>query len=133
MDGEAHALAPQFLPRFLPGPDGGDPLFTIVVVLVIILVMIIGNLYLRLHALPERMEHRRNGTQLQLVAVLTLIALLTHNNIFWVAALLIAVVRLPDFLTPIQSIASSLNTLTARGDASAASLQDAPAEPEREV
>lgn len=35
----------------------------------------------------------------------------THNNIFWVAALVLAVVELPDFLTPLKSIAKSLATI----------------------
>lgn len=44
--------------------------------------------------------------------VLALLALFTHNNIFWVAALILALLKLPDFLTPINSISESLKKLT---------------------
>lgn len=108
MTGNTHPLAPEHLPRFIGGEDGADPLFTIVVWLLVILLLAVGNFYLKLHALPERMAHRQNNTQLQFIAVLALLALFTHNNIFWVAALLLSVVRLPDVVTPINSIAESL-------------------------
>ncbi len=104
-------MAPHHLPKFLPGPDGSDPLFIMVLVLLIFMLMAVGNLYFKLHAVPERMAHKHNNTQLQFITVLALLALFTHNNIFWVAALLLAVVRLPDFTTPINSIASSLEQM----------------------
>ena len=108
MEPTIHPLAPEHLPRFLPGPDGSDMLFTIVVWLVIILVLVVGNLYLRLHALPEMMAHRQRSAQFQLVTVMALVALFTHNNYFWIAALLLAAVRLPDYQTPLNSMAESL-------------------------
>jgi hypothetical protein len=109
-----HPLAPEHLPGFLPGPDGSDFLFTVVVGLIVVLMLVIGNLYLKLHALPERMAHRQNNTQLQIITALALLALFTHNNAFWVAALLLAVVRWPDFSTPLNSIAHSLEKLTSQ-------------------
>lgn len=113
-----HPLAPQHLPRYIGGPDGADPLFTVVIWLLVILLLAVGNFYLKLHALPERMAHRQNNTQLQIIAVLALLALFTHNNVFWFAALLLAVVRFPDFSTPINSIADSLAKLSADKNAS---------------
>jgi hypothetical protein len=47
--------------------------------------------------------------------VLALLALFTHNNIFWVAALLLALVRLPDIATPLVAMADSLAKLAGRG------------------
>lgn len=110
MTPEIHPLAPEHLPGFLPGPDGSDMLFTIVVWLVIILALVLGNLYLRLHALPERMAHQQKSVQFQLVTVMALIALFTHNNYFWIGALLLAAIQLPDYGTPLNSIAESLRT-----------------------
>ncbi len=118
MIANTHPLAPEHLPRYIGGPDGADPLFTIVTWLLVILLLAVGNFYLKLHALPERMAHKQNNTQLQIVAVLALLALFTHNNIFWVAALLLSVVRFPDFTTPINSIADSLSKLSAGEDTS---------------
>jgi hypothetical protein len=42
------------------------------------------------------------------VAVLGLLALFTHIHLFWVAALLLAMIDLPDFSTPLRSIAVSV-------------------------
>lgn len=111
-----HPLASEHLPAFIPGPDGSDPLFTVVVILLVILLMAIGILYLKLHAIPERLAHKHNNTQLQVIAVLAILALLTHNNFFWFAALLLSVVRIPDFSTPIKSIADSLKRIADRED-----------------
>ena len=111
---EAHPLAPHHLPKFIGGPDGSDPLFTAVLVLLLIILMVVGNMYFKLHAVPERMAHKHNNTQLQFITVLAILALFTHNNIFWVGALLLSVVRLPDFSTPINSIAKSLIRLADR-------------------
>lgn len=103
-----HSQAPQHLPGFLPGPDGGDGLFTFVVILTIALVLGFGVLYFRLHALPEQMAHKSNSTQFQLIGILALLAMFTHNNLFWVLALLLAAVKIPDIVTPLESISSSL-------------------------
>jgi len=81
---------------------------SVTIVLILAIVLIVGNLYLRLHALPEQMAHRANLVQFQVVAVLALLALFTHNHIFWIAALLLALVRIPDIVTPLKSIARSL-------------------------
>ena len=114
MSDTTHAMAPHDLPRYLAGPEGSDPLMTVVIVLLLTLFLVIGNFYFKLHALPERMAHRKNHTQLQIITVLALLALFTHNNVFWVAALLLAVVRFPDYLTPLESMAESLKEI--RGD-----------------
>lgn len=68
----------------------------------------IGVFYFKLHALPEQMAHRGQKIQFEIVAVLALLALFTHNHLFWVAGLLLALIPLPDFTTPLTSIAHSL-------------------------
>ncbi len=108
-----HPLAPHSLPPFVGGADGSDPLFSAIIFIVIIAVLGIGVFYLKLHAIPEQLAHKHSNTQSQLIMVLALLALFTHNNIFWVAALILALLKLPDFLTPINSISESLKKLTA--------------------
>jgi hypothetical protein len=108
MQGQIHPMAPHHIPWFLPGPDGSDGLFTFTVFMMIGAMLVLGNLYLRLHAVPERMAHSSNHTQQQAVTVLALLALFTHNNLYWVIALFIAVVRWPDFSTPLNAIADAL-------------------------
>ncbi len=125
-----HSLAPHHLPVFLPGPDGSDILFTVVVVMMIVLVIGFGVIYFTLHALPEKIAHGTSSTQFQLICVLALLAMFTHNNLFWVAALLLATVKLPDFTTPLTSISRSLEELKDREPAplelSPALLQPSP-------
>ena len=102
-----HSMAIEHLPMFVAGPGETDIFFNIVVAVLIIVVMLVGVFYFALHALPEKMAH--NSRQLQFVAILSLIALFTHNNYFWIAALLLAAINIPNFITPLNSIAASLS------------------------
>jgi multisubunit Na+/H+ antiporter MnhF subunit len=106
-----HPAAIDHLPFFLPGPDGSDTMFTVMTVFLIIVLFLFGTFYLRLHSLPEQLAHGASKVQLQLVGVLGLLALFTHNHAFWVAALLIALVPFPDFARPLYSMADSLERL----------------------
>ena len=114
MEFEHHPMMPEHLPHYLAAADGSDGLFTSIVILVIVFVLLLGVGYFTLHALPERMAHKANATQLQLVSVLAIIALFTHNNLFWIMALLLAAFRPPDLLTPLKSMADSLSAMANR-------------------
>jgi hypothetical protein len=107
-------LAPHYLPSFVTVPGGSDWLMTVMAVFLLVVVVSVGLVYLKLHALPEHMAHRTNKVQLQFVAVLALLALFTHNAVFWIAALLLALVELPNFSTPMNSIALSLERMSRR-------------------
>lgn len=109
-----HPAAPDYLPAFITAPGQSDWLMTVMIVFLLVTVLSVGLLYLKLHALPEHMAHRTNKVQYQFVAVLGLLALFTHNNAFWIAALLLALVELPDFGRPLNSIALSLERLSGR-------------------
>ncbi|OSP56691.1 hypothetical protein [Pseudoruegeria sp. SK021] len=101
-------LVVDHIPGFITGPGQSDWLFQGVGIFVVLLILVIGHFYLHLHSLPDRLAHRANSTQLQVVGILTLLALFTHNNLFWVAALLLVTIQLPDIVTPLTSIARSL-------------------------
>ena len=116
MSGQIHPLAPHELPGFIGAADGSDPLFTAVVFIVIAMVLGIGVFYLKLHAIPEQLAHKHGNTQSQLIMVLALLALFTHNNIFWVAALILALIKFPDLVTPLNDISSSLSKMTQADD-----------------
>ena len=126
-----HSQAPHHLPVFLPGADGSDILFTVVAVSMVLMVFGFGIFYFTLHALPEKIAHGTSSTQFQLIGVLALLAMFTHNNLFWVAALLLATVKLPDITTPLNAISRSLEELKDREPAplelSPALLQPSPA------
>ncbi len=116
------SVAVGHLPSFITPPGETDLLYIIVGAALIVFIFMLGAFYFWLHSLPERMAHGASRPQLQLVAVLALIALFTHNNVFWIAALLLAAIPLPDAMTPINSIATSLARIAdSRGAATNAS------------
>jgi hypothetical protein len=106
-----HPMAPDHLPGYIAAADGSDTLFTIMAVFVVGVILLLGVAYFTLHALPERMAHRANSTQLQLISILAILALFTHNNVFWVAALVLAAFRPPDLVGPLASMAQSLKRM----------------------
>jgi len=57
------------------------------------------------------MAHKSKKLQLEIVAVLCLLSLFTHNHLYWVIALFLALVDLPDFITPLRRIAGSVDKL----------------------
>jgi hypothetical protein len=87
--------------------------------LLVVALVIGGVFYLHLHSVPDRMAHEANHTQLQLIGILTLIGLLTHNNLFWIFAIILAALNPPDLMTPIQSIARSLQRMAGKEPAAA--------------
>ena len=109
--------ATDHLPFFVTPPGGSDFLLTAMAVFMLVAIVSVGVFYLKLHSLPEQMAHRGQKVQMQFVAVLALLALFTHNNALWVAALLIALVDLPDFGTPMASMAASLEKMSGRAPA----------------
>jgi hypothetical protein len=111
---EKNPLAPEHLPGYFAAADGSDHLFTVIVFLVVGAILLLGVAYFTLHAMPERMAHSGNSTQLQLISILAMLALFTHNNIFWVIALVIAAFRPPDIVSPLNSIAESLQKFASK-------------------
>ena len=114
MSDALHPLAPHHLPPFITPPGETDVLMNVMIVVVIAIILAVGTLYLRLHALPERMAHRGHKIQFEIVAVLALLALFTHNHLFWIAGLLLALVQIPDFSTPLASMAESQERIARR-------------------
>jgi hypothetical protein len=106
-----HPAAPHHLPGFITAPGDTDTLMVVVGIVLIGSVLAVGNFYLHLHTLPERMAHRSQKLQFEIVAVLGLLALFTHIHLFWIIGLLLAMVDLPDFGTPLRRIAGSVEKI----------------------
>lgn len=104
-------MTPHHLPFYVAKPGETDVLMIVMGVFLILAVLGVGNIYLRLHSLPERMAHKSQKLQFEIVAVLGLISLFTHMHIFWIAGLLLALVDLPDFSTPLARIAGSVEKI----------------------
>jgi hypothetical protein len=72
------------------------------------------------------MAHKSEKLQFEIVAILGLLALFTHVHLFWVAGLLLAMIDIPDFGTPLRSIAGSVEKI-------ADTMPDSGSEAEQEV
>jgi hypothetical protein len=96
MPAEVNPVATHHMPIFITPPGETDVLTVITAVFLLVSVVAFGLLFLRLHSLPERMAHRGHKLQFEIVAVLCLISLFTHIHAFWIAALLLALIELPD-------------------------------------
>jgi hypothetical protein len=106
-----HPAAPHTLPVFVTAPEGTDVLMVVMAIVLLVAVLGVGTIFLRLHTLPERLAHKGQKLQFEIVAVLGLIALFTHEHIFWVAGLLLALIDLPDFGGPLGRMAGSLEKI----------------------
>jgi hypothetical protein len=106
-----HPAAPHHLPGFITAPGDTDTLMVVVGIILIAAVLGVGNFYLHLHTMPERMAHKSQKLQFEIVAVLGLLALFTHNHLFWVIGLFLAMIDLPDFSSPLRSIAGSVEKI----------------------
>jgi hypothetical protein len=103
--------APHHLPGFITAPGETDTFMVVMAIFLIVVVFGVGVLFLRLHTLPERMAHGSQKLQFEIVAVLGLLALFTHIHLFWVAGLILALIDLPDWGTPLRRIAGSTEKL----------------------
>lgn len=111
MTDQLHPMMPHHLPFYFAKPGETDVLMIVMGIFLILAVLGVGNIYLRLHSLPERMAHKGQKLQFEIVAVLGLISLFTHIHIFWIAGLLLALIDLPDFSTPLTRIAGSVEKI----------------------
>jgi hypothetical protein len=112
---ELNPAATQHLPSFITAPGETDVLMVVLSVILVLSVMGFGNLFFRLHTMPERMAHRGHKIQFEIVAVLGLLALFTHIHLFWVAGLLLALIDIPDFSGSLSRIAGSTEKLAGIG------------------
>ena len=102
MSESINPAAPHHLPGFITAPGDTDVFMWAVGIFLIVTVLAVGNLYLHLHTLPERMAHRGHKLQFEIV---------THIHLVWVVGLLLAMVDLPDFGTPLHRIAGSVEKM----------------------
>lgn len=107
---EVAAGAPDHLPWFITAPGQTDILYVITTILVVGIIALLGVVFFWLHSLPERLGHKK--LQFEVVAVLCLLALLTHLHIFWVIGLFLALIDLPDFTTPLRRMAGALEKMS---------------------
>lgn len=106
-----HIAASHHLPGFITAPGQTDTLFVFTTCFIIAALVLLGVAFFWIHSLPERMMHKSGKAHFDIVAALGLLSLFTHIHAFWVAALLLALVKFPDFHLP--HFASSLKRIAA--------------------
>jgi hypothetical protein len=122
--------ATTHLPFFITAPGDADVLFNITLVFVVACIILTGVAFLTIHSLPERMAHKSKKILLDLIALLCLLALLTHEHLFWFAAIVLAFIDIPDFLTPVNRIAKSVESMAGEEAGDKPDDLPAPASPE---
>ncbi len=137
MTDQINPLATHHLPPFITAPGQTDALLVGIGIFLIVVIFLLGIAFLWLHSLPERVAHGSQKLQFEVVAILCLLALFTHNNLLWGIALILAFIDVPDLVTPLRRISDTLERLvggaapapaTGPGDqaAEAAQQQDGP-------
>lgn len=111
MSDQVNPIASHHLPFFVTAPGDTDVLFNVTLVFIIACVILTGVIFLTIHSLPERMAHKSKKLLLDLIALLCLLALLTHEHFFWFVAIVLAFIDIPDFLTPVNRIANSVASM----------------------
>ena len=111
MPEQLNPAATHHLPAFITAPGETDVLMVVMAVILALSVFGFGIFFLRLHTLPERLAHKGQKIQFEIVAILGLLALFTHMHIFWVAGLLLAFIDIPDFGGFLGRIAGSVERM----------------------
>ena len=127
MDSSRNPVATHHLPGFITAPGQTDVLMVVMGIILLLAVLGFGILFFHLHSLPERIAHKTQRVQFEVVAILGLISLFTHMHIFWVIGLLLALIEFPDFGTPLGRIASSMERIAGRDPAAPSLVPDAEA------
>ncbi len=106
-----HPMATGHIPSYVTQADGSDFLLTFMFIFTVGVIILIGVGYFTLHSIPEKIAHESNHPQFQLVGILALLALFTHNGLFWIAAILVAGFQFPDIGAPLRAIADAIRSL----------------------
>jgi hypothetical protein len=108
-----HPAATHHQPLFITAPGETDVLLVVIALVLVAAILAFGVFFFWLHNLPERLVHNATKAQFNIVASLALLSLLTHIHLFWVLALLIALVKIPmpDFTGLLGRIAGSLEQI----------------------
>ena len=68
MTASRNPLATEHLPFFITAPGDTDGLFNITVVFTVVMVVLTGVILLTIHMLPDRIAHKSQKVQLDVVA-----------------------------------------------------------------
>ena len=114
MDPLTANVNPDHLSLWITAPGETDILFILVAIFLVLVLIAFGAFYFTVQSIPDRMVEGTGKAQMQVVGLLGLLSLFTGNNALWIAGLLLAAIRIPDFVTPLGSIARSLKKVARR-------------------
>ena len=114
MDPLTANVNPDHLSFWITAPGETDLLFILVAIFLVLVLIAFGAFYFTVQSIPDRMVEGTGKAQMQVVGLLGLLSLFTGNNALWIAGLLLAAIRIPDFVTPLRSIARSLKKVAGR-------------------
>jgi hypothetical protein len=103
-------MSHPYLPWFITEPGQTDVLMVAMAIFVVLFMFGFVVLILRLHRIPMQIAQQK--VQYEIVAVLCLLALFTQENPYWIVALLLAVVDLPDFRGRFVRVADNVERIT---------------------
>ena len=125
-DVSMHPAAPHPRAGVLYGSWWLHTLLYAMAIFLILIVVLIGNFYFKLHSLPERLAHKGQKIQFEIVAIFGLLSLFTHNHAFWIAALLLAFIPIPDFWSPLAGMNELLAKMSGRNTDEVGEFTDEP-------
>lgn len=102
MDTISEGVVHDPLPFFITAPGQTDGLFIAVGFFLVLVLLGFGALYFTVQAWPDRMVSGMGKAQIQIVGLLGFISLITFNNAFWVAALLLAAIPISQIVLPVK-------------------------------
>ena len=98
-----HPAAPDHLPGFIVAPGEVDVLFISVTIFLTISIVIIGSFYSKRFSINNVINNRSYVIKAEVLAMLVLAMIITQNKYFGIAALLLAFIRIPDFIAIVKS------------------------------
>jgi hypothetical protein len=121
------------VPWFVAEPGQTDVLMIVMGIFVVLFVLIVGVLMLHLHRLPMHLAQTEQKVQYEVVAVLALLALFTGEALYWIAALLLAVIDLPDFVGWLFRMAGFVGRIERKQTRNVSEQSDMSTPPKRQI
>jgi hypothetical protein len=106
-----HDAPPTHLPWFITEPEQIDTLMVFIGVFLVLFTVMMGVLMFRLLYLPAKMVPQEQKAKYEVVATLYLLAMFAPGNFLWIAALLVAMIDIPDFTPLLERIAEAVRRI----------------------
>jgi hypothetical protein len=104
------------LPWFMTEPGQSDTLLVLTGIFCVWFIATMGVLILRLFYMPIETVPQEQKAKYEVVAALCLIAMFTPGNYLWIAALLVALIDIPDFTPLFQRMADAARRIARSRD-----------------